>query len=238
MKAILSVFLVVGLAVQGFTAERPPLSSGVAGQEKESAQNEPPRLAEGYLFRLAKTKRSRRTTRGVVGGIVGASSMGLGIAALNEEEDWLGLNRFFGTFFLVGGGLTLAGATITLVAPTRAEREYASIRDIQDSMEREQASATALAQLAKSGRTSRMITGGLLSAVAVLPAAAGEDNSSDDLYTAVSIGGLALYSFLVKSPEETAYLGYQEGKRQNIGPEVLIGLAPRGGICVSLSVEF
>ncbi len=236
MKAISSFFLIVGLALQGFAAERPPTYSGVPGQEKGLAQDEFS-LAERYLSRLAEKKRSRRMRTGILGGIIGAGTAVLGLAILTEEPDQFGFNRFFGTYFAASGGIVLASSAVALAVPTRAEREYASLRDIRDLVEREQVGAAALARLSKSGRTSRMLNGGLLSAVAVLVVAKSEEGSSDGLFAA-GVGGLALYSFLVKSLEENAYLGYLEAKGQKMGPEISIGLAPRGGICVSLSMEF
>ena len=238
MRAILSVIMVLGLAVQGLTEERTPIPAVASGQEKTAPQGRPS-TAEEYLSRLARTNRSRRVTMGIISSAIGASGVALGLQGLAEKSDPLGLDRLFGTFFVAAGGLSLAGAALSLALPSRAERAYTGLHEIQDSAARERTSAAALARLASSARTRRLIRVGLISAMAVAAVVAGDDGGpSDRIFSATCCGALALYSFLAKSREEKAYLGYLEGKGPKISPELCIGLAPHGGAWASLSLEF
>jgi len=80
-----------------------------------------------------------------------------------------------------------------------------------------------------------MIMGGLACALGV----AGVLSSSDGaLYSAVSAGGLALYSFLVKSPAERTYRAYLEQGGIKPVPDLILGIGPRGGFRAGLSLEF
>jgi len=175
----------------------------------------------------------------MISGAIGASGVALGLQGLAEKNDPLGLNTLFGTFFVAAGGLSLAGGALSLALPSRAERAYAGLHEIQDSAERERTSAAALARLASSARTRRLIGVGLISAMAVAAVVAGDDGgSSDRLFSATCCGALALFRFMTKSREEKAYLGYLEEKGSKISPEFRIGLAPRGGAWASVSLEF
>lgn len=217
-------------------------ASGFA-QEKAQAQDEGQTriaLAEQYLFDYYRKSKSARNTAGIIGLAGGALFMGIGAALVDREDDWLGFNDFFGGLSVVMGGLMVVVGGASLAFPSPAEKAYMRILPIEDALQREKACADALARLAKSGRRSRMIGGGLVLAtgVVMLATAEGSDSSGATLAAAAAFGGVAAYQFLVKSRPEKIYRAYLEESQVKPVPRMTFGFGPRGRVLIGLSMDF
>lgn len=178
---------------------------------------------------------------GGIGLALGAVCLGGGIAMVSEddEDDWLRLGEVIGTIFITQGAAMSVLGVYSLAVPSPAEKSYKRVRDLADPGEREAACSDALALLARKGRRSRMIGGGLMCALGVVGAiAAGDEGSSGPLLSAVTAGGLALYAFLVKSPAERSYQAYLERSGIKPVPDLVLGFGPRGSFRAGLSLEF
>jgi hypothetical protein len=240
MRALMAFIMVAGLAVQGLEGADPG-SSGMPPAEQEQSTVAAPSLAEQYLFRLSNKLKKRRTTGGAISLAAGAVLMAGGLAMLSqdEEDDFLALGELFGAMFIVEGGVGLVAGTVLLAFPSRAEKADARIRAVSDAVERERAAEEALGDLAKKGRRARMIQGGIGVAAGIAVIFAGGDaDASGKLLSGASIGALAAYSFLAKSPEEKAYRSYQERRGLKPSPDLILGLTPHGGVLAGLSLSF
>jgi hypothetical protein len=197
-------------------------------------------LAEKYLFDYYKKSKSTRNTAGIVGIAGGALFMGIGAALMGGEEDWMDFNDYFGGMSVIVGGAMVVGGGLSLVLPSPAEKIYGKIQPIQDPVRREQACADALAGLAKSGRRTRMIGGGLtIAAGAVILATAGGDETSGAyLAGAALFAGTAAYQFLVKSRPEKIYRAYLDESGVKPVPRLAFGLGPRGTFLVGLTMDW
>jgi hypothetical protein len=227
-------------AVPSFAGERSAAPSAGPADPRGGDQDQSA-LAEYYLSRLARRSKKTRNTAGGIGTAVGALSLagGLALVGQDDEEDWLGLGEFFGTVMIVEGGLACVMGAYSLAVPSPAEKSYKRVRDISDPGERETACADALASLARKGRTSRMISGGLMCAVGVVSAIpSGDEGSSGSLLPMACAGGLALVAFLVKSPAERSYRAYLERSGVKPVPELILGIGPRGDVRAGLSLAF
>jgi len=226
------------LAVQGALSAYPdrPGMPAARGDQEALAQ---PSLAEQYLFRLSDKTRKRRTAGGIAGLIVGVAGVAGGLAMIgaDEENDPLGLARFFGAYFVAAGAASLGAGVFSLSVKSRAERADARVRAISDAAGREMAAEDALADLAKKARSARMIQGGAGIALGALAFVLSEDPSGG-LSMGATFGAMAAYSFLVKSPEEKAHRSYEEGRGLRLAPDLVFGITPRGGVLAGLSLSF
>lgn len=238
MKSIFASVLMIGMAAQGLMAAHPD-GPGKPAAGQDQAALAPSSLAEQYLFQLSDKMKKRRRLGGTLGMVVGAASVvgGLALNGVDEEEDQLGLIRFFGTALIAEGAVAFGAGAYVLAVKTRAERAYARIRALSDAAEREQAAEEALADLARKARTARMIQGGVGIAIGGAAMILAEDTSGG-LAMAAWIGGLAAYSFLVKSPEEKAHRSYEERRGLRSAPDLVFGITPRGGVQAGLALSF
>jgi hypothetical protein len=203
---------------------------------------EGPALAEYHLSALAASSRRSRHLAGGFALAVGAAGLWGGLAILHEvgEEEpvwnyFFGLGTLGGIMMITAGGATLAGGILSLAVVSPAESRYAGILGIADSELREAACAEALMGLARRGKRSRTARAVLYGALGLVAAAS---SGSDGMVTAGCGGGLALLSALVKSRAERAYQSYLEGKGGGLGPELILGMGPRGGFRAGLSLDF
>lgn len=242
-RALAAVMVVVFCAAFSPTvaAEEGPPASSDARVRTEGQTPDQASVAEPYLFRLAEKSRKRRRLAGGMGLGSGIFIAAAGAAMLSEkdEDDWLGLSKFFGGVCLVSGGAAALGGAAMLAIASPPEKAYKRVLSIQDPVMRERACADALASLAKKARTWRMIAGGLGCAAAAAGAVlAAKEDASGYTLMAVSAGAGALYSFLVKSPAERAYRAYLEQSPVKTIPDLILGFGPRGGIRVGLTMDF
>ncbi len=233
MKAIAVVVMGVLLLSTLTAGER---SSGPAAMPQTVEQG-PTSLAERYLFDLALASKSARS-KGYVLMAAGAAMTVGGLIIVGGVEDEGGMDDFFkgfGGVMLVAGGLVcVAGGIGTLAIASGPERRYAVIRSISEPAERERASRKALADLARSGKTKRYVTSGVLSAWAVSTLV-----SASDPLAALIPGSFMAVTLLTKSREERTYARFlaEEGE----GNEVIhlgLGLGPRGGFRLVLTASF
>ncbi|MGE5742085.1 MAG: hypothetical protein ACM32H_08575, partial [Candidatus Aminicenantes bacterium RBG_16_66_30] len=161
-----------------------------------------------------------------------------GIAVLAGVEDSDGFEGFFkvlGGIVLAGGGAALmVGGIGTLLIASGPERRYAVVKSLSDPLKRERASRAALASLARSGKTKRYVSAGILSAFAVYALV-----STSEAQTALIPGALAAYQFLRKSREERAYARFLAD--EDVSPQridVGFGFGPRGGLRLVLIASF
>lgn len=240
LSATVAVFAFAAAAVASFAGkEGAARSAGTIGSR--GGIQDQSGLAEYYLSNFAGKSKKTRTTAGGIGLAVGAVALAGGIVMLgrDDEGDWLGLNEFFGATLAAGGGLACAAGIYSLAAPSPAERSYKRVRDITDPGQREAACAEALSSLAGKGRRARMIGGGLICAIGAAGViASADEGSSGPLLMAACTGGLALYSFLVKSPAERTYRAYLERKGSRPTPDLILGFGPRGSFRAGLSLDF
>jgi len=210
--------------------------------DRQDRSPEGPALAEYHLSALASSSRRSRHLAGGFALALGAAGVWGGLAILHEareeEAEW---NPFFALGTLGGimvtavGGVTLVGGIMSLAVVSPAESRYAGILGIADPGLREASCAEALMGLAKRGKRSRTVRAVLYGALGLAAAASA---GSDGLITAGCGGGLALLSALVKSRAERAYQSYLEGKGGGLGPELILGVGPRGGFRAGLSLDF
>lgn len=238
MKAIVAAVIMIGMTAQGLMAASPD-GPAVPAAGQDQAALAPSSLAEQYLFQLSDKMKKRRRLGGTVGMVVGAASVagGLALTGMDEEEDPLGLDRVFGAVMVAEGAVAFGAGAYVLAVKTRAERAYARIRAVSDAAERELAAEQALADVARKARTARMIQGGVGIAIGVTAMILAED-ASGGLAMAAWIGGLAAYSFLVKSPEEKAHRSYEERRGLRSAPDLVFGITPRGGVLAGLALSF
>ncbi len=210
--------------------------------ELQDRSPEGPALAEYHLSALATSSRRSRHLTGGFALAVGAAGIWGGLAILHEvrEEEpvwdyFFGLGTLGGIMMITAGGATLAGGILSLAVVSPAESRYAGILGIADPGLREAACADALMGLARRGKRSRTVRAVLYGALGLAAAASA---GSDGLITAGCGGGLALLSALVKSRAEKAYRSYLEGKGGGLGPELILGVGPRGGFRAGLSLDF
>lgn len=242
-KALTAVAVLIAFAaaaVPSFAGEEDAGGSAGPADPRGGGQDQSA-LAEYYLSRLAQRSKKTRTTAGGIGTAAGALSLagGLALVGQDDEDDWIGLSEIFGTMMIVEGGLACVMGVYSLAVPSPAEKSYKRVRDISDPGERETACADALAGLARKGRTSRLIGGGLMCAMGVVGVITSSDEgSSGQLLSAACAGGLALYAFLVKSPAEKSYRAYLERRGVMLVPDLILGFGPRGGVRAGISLTF
>ncbi len=234
---VLVVFAATSVAVfaQEASAGGPGEIASLAGQAPAQAS-----LAEQYLSRLAaKSERQRKLGGGISLGL-GALCAAGGIAMLGEEDDWLGLNKAFGTGGVIMGGIGFAGGILALSIPSPAERAFKRIRPIEDPAQRERACADALADLAKTGRRARMIGGAVTCATGAACALLIDREAGTNGYwmIAASTASLALVQFLVKSQAERTYRAFLEQGGVKPVPDLVLGIGPRGSLRAGLSLAF
>ena len=234
LKAAVSILVIVGSAVQIFAEERAAVPPGIGFQQDEQERNQPS-LAEQYLFRLAKKSKTGRRVGGGVCLAAGGGLLAYGISMLNKEEDTI--TQIGGLFVVICGGGSLAAGAFLLARQGPTERTNRQIQAIADPAQRERACEDALARLAKKGRKGRISGGGLLALMAV-SAAASMGVEDSHIIVPASLGAVALYSFLVKSPAEKANRAYLEKRPLRPTPTLVFGLAPRGGFRLGLSMQF
>ena len=210
--------------------------------DRQERSPEDPALGEYYLSALAASSRRSRRLAGGFALALGTAGIWGGLAILHDvredEAYWnffLGLGTLGGIMVTAAGGATLVGGIMSLAVVSPAESRYAGIVGIADPGLRETACAEALMRLAKRGKRSRTVRAVLYGALGLASAAS---SGSDGLITAACGGGLALLSALVKSRAERAYQSYQEGKGSGLGPELILGVGPRGGFRAGLSLDF
>ena len=128
----------------------------------------------------------------------------------------------------------MVGGVGVLLIANGPERRYEVVKSLSDSVERERASRDALASLARSGKTKRYVSGGILSALAAYTLA-----RSSEAQSVLIPGALAAFQFLRKSREERAYrrfLADEDMPRERI--DVGFGPGPHGGLRVVLTASF
>lgn len=232
---VLSVFLVFQAlpAVDGVEK-----LETTAAREDLSSEDAPFSLAEKYLQELAQEGYRGRRWRGPVYLALGAVTV-LGLAITSSAKESSG--AFADAMLEQGGGLglILAGAgfgiagTMTMTTPSGAERKYEFVKSLPEPEERERASREALAGLAKSKRTKRLIWGSVCSALAIVSVV---DNG--DYTGGVIFGGFALSQFLRRSKEEKVYQELLGASVKEKELNFTIGPSPRGGFAASLSISF
>lgn len=243
--------VVAATVLAAFAVAAVPASAGEETEEKATApacrvdrqdrSPEGPALAEYHLSALAASSRRSRHLTGGFALALGTAGVWGGLAILHEfredESEWNpfnGLGTLGGIMMITAGGATLAGGIVSLAVVSPAESRYVGILGIADPGLREAACAEALMGLARRGKRSRTVRAVLYGALGLAAASAG----SDGLITAGCGGGLALLSALVKSRAEKAYGSYLEGKAGGLGPELILGIGPRGGFRAGLSLDF
>lgn len=231
---VLSVFLVFQAlpAVDGVEK-----LETTAAREDLSSEDAPFSLAEKYLQELAQAGYRGRRWRGPVYLALGAVTF-LGMAITSSAKESSG--AFADAILEQGGlGLILAGAgfgiagTVTMATPSGAERKYEFVKSLPEPEEREQASREALAGLAKSKRTKRLIWGSVSSALAIVSVVDNGDYSGGVIF-----GGFALSQFLRRSKEEKVYQEFLGASVKEKELNFTIGPIPRGGFAASLSISF
>jgi hypothetical protein len=234
LGAAVSMLIIVGPAVQSFAQERAAVPPGT-GFQQDGQERGQPSLAEQYLFRLAKTSKAGRRVGGDVCLAAGGGLLAYGLSMLNNEEDTIA--QVGGLFVVLCGGGSLAAGTFLLARQSPTEQTYRQIQAIADPAQRERACEDALAMLAKKGRKGRISGGGLLALLAV-SAAASMGVKDSHIIVPASLGAVALYSLLVKSPAEKANRAYLQKRPLRPTPTLIFGLAPGGGFRLSLSTQF
>lgn len=205
--------------------------------------------AEYHLAALASSSRRSRKLAGGLGLAVGAAGLGGGLAMMHDMRDestenpwniFAGLGYLGGAVIAVSGGAAMAGGIVSLSSTTAAERRYARVLAIEDSLSREAASALALSGLAKRGKRARAVRAAIYGGLGLVGAlsASGSDGQASNLTLAACGGGLAALSLLTKSRAEKAYLAYEREKGPGISPEIILGVGPRGGFRAGVSLDF
>jgi hypothetical protein len=193
------------------------------------------------MQRLAKKTKTNRMLGGALALGVGGVGVGVGIAlASGDPETFPGaFGRIFGTATIIAGGLAVGAGIYELAVPSAEEKEYRDVRAMTDPAQRETASRLALPRLAARGRRNRIITGAIFSAISVLSfASSSGDNASSALFSGALWGGLAAYSFLVKSPAERASRGYLEDSGARKSPPFFFGVGPHGRIQAGFAMSY
>ncbi len=227
---VLSVFLVFQAlpAVDG--VEKLETTSG---REDLSSEDVPFSLAEKYLQELAQEGYRGRRWRGPVYLALGAVTfLGLAITSSAKESSNPFADAMLEQGILAGAGFGIAGI-VTMTTPSGAERKYEFVKSLPEPEERERASREALAGLAKSKRTKRLIWGSVCSALAIVSVV---DNG--DYTGTVIFGGFALSQFLRRSKEEKVYQEFLGASVKEKELNFTIGPIPRGGFAASLSISF
>ncbi len=233
MKAFAVITVALLLLPMLRAADRPPKSLPFS----LSIAQEPTSRAERYLHDLALSAKRARTFGYVFLG-AGAVMVAGGIAVMAGIEDSDGFEGFFkalGGIVLVGGGAALmVGGAGTLIIASGPERRYTVVKSLSDPVERERASREALVSLARSGKTKRYVSAGVLSALAVYELA-----TSSDAQSALFPGALAALQFLLKSREEKAYARFLADEGVPPGRiDVGFGPGPHGGLRMVLTASF
>jgi hypothetical protein len=216
-------------------------------QQNINSEKKSESLAEFYLKRTAERYKKRRKIGGTIALVVGGGLIAWGASMTSEEpEGWFDISSLFGTLYIITGAACVGGGIYYLAVPSRAEREHDDVLSISDSAQRERASHEALSLLAARGRRNRILRG-ILSAVYSVGSLVGMAEGSLEYPArtyeyAYAAGGaaLAVYSFVVKSPAETAFQDYlRERKReQRKELEFRLGVMPYGGVKVGFVYSF
>ena len=216
-------------------------------QEYISSEKKSESLAEFYLKRTAERYKKRRKTRGTIALVVGGGLIVLGASMTSEEpEGWFDISSLFGTLYIITGAACVGGGIYYLAVPSRAEREHNDVLSISDSAQRERASHEALSLLAARGRRNRILTGILSAAysvgslVGVAKESSGYHYSTYEYAYAAGYAALAVYSFIVKSPAESAFEDYLKERKteQQKKLQFRLGIMPRGGVQVGFEYSF
>ena len=138
---------------------------------------------------------------------LGGLMIGVG-ASLTEnasEDDILNLSQGLGEMYLVTGGLTMVTGIVRLASLSPSERRWNVIRSIPDPDMRDREAVLALRELARIGRTRRIVLSALnaIGAVAIMVA-----DEPDSEIMAASLSVSALIGLAVKSAEEKAHDDY------------------------------
>ena len=224
-----------------------PISSGwrTSGPSDSDEQQAPgiakSGLAEFHLGRLARSEKTVRIVTGVSLLAAGGAGIALGadLVSGSEIEIFDALGKIIGTGFIIVGGAMAIGGIYELAAPSRAEKEYRDAREIADPEQREKACRLLLPELADKGRRTRIITGVACSALSVLCfAGSGSDETASSIAAGGLLGGIAIYSFVAKSPAEKALRNYNLEAGVNRTTQFAFGVGPRGRLQATFLVTY
>jgi hypothetical protein len=234
-----------GAPLGGFRPDREiegnALKGGALSLIRQQPETNNPSLAEVYMERLAKKTKTNRMLGGALALGIGGVGVGVGITLASGDPDTFpgALGRVFGTATIIAGGLAVGAGTYALAVPGAEEKEYRDVRAMTDPAQRETASRLALPRLAARGRRNRIITGVIFSAISVLSfASSSGDDASSALFSGALWGGLAAYSFLVKSPAERASRDYLEESEARKSPQFFLGVGPHGRIQAGFAMSY
>ena len=234
MKKTISLVLVFSLLALSGNLFAKDESSLAAGNSLSTS----PSLAESYLKRLAERRKKRRMTWGAVGLIGGGICLALGAAAWSSAEGKGGFEGLFeglaGRALVILGGVDVVGGALSLAIPSGAEREFEDVLRISDLAQRERASHEALSFLAARGKKSRILTSILLAGFSAYSLFRKERYHD----SAGIFGALAVASLFRKTPEERAFQNYQKDREQQKELGFHLGIGPRGGVMVCLSLSY
>lgn len=234
-----------GAPLSGFRPDREiegnPLRGGALAVIRQQPATSTPSLAEIYMARLARNTKTNRMLGGALALGIGGVGVGVGIALASGDPDTFPgvLGRALGTVTIIAGGLAVGAGVYALAVPSAEEREYRDVRAMTDPAQRETASRLALPRLAARGRRNRIITGVIFSALSVLSfASSSGDDARSAAFSGALWGGLAAYSFLVKSPSERASRDYLEESEARKSPQFFLGVGPHGRIQAGFAMSY
>lgn len=234
--------LIPGIPLYQLSSNRPSSSASVS-EDRQASGTTSRGLAEFHLGRLSRSQRSARQVSGGIMtafGIAGIIS-GAAMTSLDEEEVWFfaSLGKVVGIAFILAGSALTVGGIYSLVAPSEAERDYRDAMRIEDPEQRERACRLALPELASHGRRNRIISGVITSVLSVVClASSGGDEGSSSLAVGGLFGGMAVYSFLAKSPAEKALRNYEREAGETKTTQLAFGIGPHGRVQATLLVVY
>lgn len=208
-------------------------------QQHLSSEKESVSLAEFYLKRLAEGSKKRREIWGIIGLIAGGGLIALGAPLTEESGEW-DLSPLLGYPLVITGAACVVTGALVLSVPSPAERKLKKVLSISDPAQREKASHEALSLFAARSRKNRKLAGILLATMAVFNATLVFGESPETAITAFPWAALAVYSFVVKSPEEKVFQDYlteREGEQRK-ELALRVGIMPYGGVKISLALSF
>ena len=139
-----------------------------------------------------------------------------------------------GSFLVIVGGTSIAVGSSILAIPSGAERELKNVLRISNPAKREVASREALSCLAARGKRSRIISSIILTGYSAYFLF----SKNRDYYSAGTFGAFAVYSLIRKTPGERAFRNYQKVEEEQKKLGFHVGIEPRGGVMVCLSLSY
>lgn len=178
-------------------------------------------IADTYLRPLANTKKGSRAAFGFIGMAVSAGFLLHG-AGLMSEKDQLRNGTAAGAIYLGSGMMMAVISAYELATPSKAEKAYDTVKQIDDLAYRNSEALAAMENMAESAKRSRVTTGIACAVFGVVQLTAFKNDETEGGKTTANVlagvdFAFSLLSFAIKSSEERALRKFDRDSAGSLG---------------------